>query len=336
MWISTKTARIIHDPDTSRVIGELICAQTEAYNAAVAILNRGITIPKRSSKKSPKGFNKLLTKWRHEKPYRKNVPYSIHQAGWEQAWEANERMRDQAEQRNLRAEKREEDDNPPLKRDAKQHRRTLAYRTRKRNPALTISEGRKLTAKGHTVTFKHRHYGFTIKTTAQHLNLLDIRSMHIVPQEHYAPNVPLEKRHYIMKAQIALPGGLPDDLPNITSPEQILGFDRGNKKIAAASNRMEVMYDPAPDEAARKEEWKKTRAKKRAANDGSRPSKKPAVTLTGEENAERRPSDTKSRRSSRPPSPSPSAPRISSCLTCSLQPQVRRNNRVSTSAPKEA
>ena len=266
MFISTITARILHDPEVSRIIGELTCHQSAAYNGAVSILNRAVTIPKRSSRKNPCGFNKILTQWRQEEDHRKPVPYSIHQAGWEQAWEANERMRGQADARKQRTERRLSEGKPLLKRDVRQHRRTLAYRPRKRNPALSITEGRKLTARGHTLTFQHRHYGFTIKTTVQRLDLLNIRSMHLVPRYDYSSSVPLQDREYLMKLQVAVPGGLPAELPDVTCPQQILGFDRGSKKNAAVSNGMEVQYNPALDMAEQKEDWKKVRAKKKGSN----------------------------------------------------------------------
>ena len=180
------------------------------------------------------------------------VPYSIHQAGWEQAWEANERMREATLRRQRRIARCQAEGKPVKKRDAKQHRRTLAPRHRKSNPSLTITDGRMLKAKGHTITLAHRHYGFTIKITAPRLDLLDIRSMQLMPRYSYSPRVPLEKRQYLMKLQISVPGGLPAELPEVTLPEQILGFDRGRKKSAAASNGMEVRYDPAEDTAQRK------------------------------------------------------------------------------------
>ena len=87
-----------------------------------------------------------------------------------------------------------------------------------------------LKAKGRTITLDHRRYGFTIKTTAQDLDLLDIRSMQFVPRYHYAARVPFEKREYLMNLQVSVPGGLPAALPEVTSSDQILGFDRGRKK----------------------------------------------------------------------------------------------------------
>jgi hypothetical protein len=211
--LSTIIARVPPDPSSSRAIGELCSQQTAAYNEAVTRLNRSVSIAKRSSKKNSRGFNKLLTEWRHEEPYRRRIPYSIHQAGWEQAWEANERMREESARRLRRIARCHAEGKPVKKRDAKQHRRTLAHRERKNNPALTITEGRMLKAKGHTITLVHRHYGFAIKTTAQHLDLLDIRSMQFVPRYHYAARLPLEEREYLMKLQVSIPGGLPAALP---------------------------------------------------------------------------------------------------------------------------
>ena len=83
-----------------------------------------------------------------------------------------------------------------------------------------------------------------------------------MPRYDYSPRVPLEEREYLMKLQVSVPGGLPAGLPEVTCPEQILGFDRGRKKPAAASNGMEVRYDPAGDIAERKADWQQVRAKK--------------------------------------------------------------------------
>ena len=263
--LSTIVARVLPEPSSGRAIGELVSQQSAAYNEAVTRLNRGIFIPKRSSRTNPKGLNKLLTEWCHEETYRRRIPYSIHQAGWEQAWEANERMREESARRLSRIARCHEEGKPVKKRDAKPHRRTLAHRERKNNPALTITEGRMLKAKGHTITLEHRRYGFAIKTTAQHLDLLDIRSMQFVPRYHYTARVPFEEREYLMKLQVSVPGGFPAALPEVTSADQILGFDRGRKKLAASSNGMEVRYDLAGELAERKGDWKRVKAKKRGS-----------------------------------------------------------------------
>ena len=259
--LTTICTPVLTDPDASQAIGALLSQQTAAYNQAVTLLNLGLTIRKRSTKKEPHGFNNLLTKWRHQEAHLRKVPYSIHQAGWEQAWEANERMRQQATLRRRRLEHAQSQGRAPKKRDTRQHRRTLAHRRRKGNPSLTITEGRRLLAKGHTINFQHRHHGFTIRTKHQNLDQLDIRSMHLVPAEDYAPNVPLAQRQYIAKIQVSVPGGVPAELPDVTSQREILGFDRGRKKPAAASNGTEVRYDPAPDVAVRKADYSRIRAK---------------------------------------------------------------------------
>ena len=129
--LSTIVARVLPESSSGRAIGELVSQQTAAYNEAVTRLNRGIFIPKRSSRTNPRGFNKLLTEWRHEEPYRRRIPYSNHQAGWEQAWEANERMREESARRLSRIARFHEEGEPVKKRDARQHRRTLAHRERK-------------------------------------------------------------------------------------------------------------------------------------------------------------------------------------------------------------
>ena len=265
MIIITVVTPVLPNSATSRAIGELTCQQTTAYNEAVALLNRGTTIPKRSTRKEPHGFNNLLTRWLHTRPFLRKVPYSIHQTGWEQAWEANERMRNQSTLRRKRIERAQTHGQPPKKRDTRQHRRTLEYRRRKDNPSLTITEGRRLSAKGHTITFQHRHFEFTIRTKFQNLDQLDIRSMQLVPCQDYAPNVPLDQRQYLAHIQINTLGGIPDELPAITQPHQILGFDRGRKKPAAASNGQEIQYDPLPDVAERKADYKSVRTKKQGS-----------------------------------------------------------------------
>ena len=263
--LATICTPVLPDPATSQAIGDLLSQQTAAYNEATALLNRGTTIRKRSTRKEPYGFNNLLTKWRQQETHLRKVPYSIHQAGWEQAWEANERMRQQAALRHRRLEHAQSHGLPPKRRDTRQHRRTLAHRRRKDNPSLTITEGRRLAAKGHTVAFQHRYHGFTIRTKYQNLDQLDIRSMHLVPAEDYAPNVSLEARQYIANIQVVVPGGMPTELPDIEDPQEILGFDRGRKKPAAASNGEEIRYDPVPDVAERKANYHRVRTKKKGS-----------------------------------------------------------------------
>ena len=54
-------------------------------------------------------------------------------------------------------------------------------------------------------------------------------------------------------------------MPEVTCSEQILGFDRGRKKPAAASNGMEVRYDPSGDISQRRADWQLVRAKKKGS-----------------------------------------------------------------------
>jgi hypothetical protein len=244
--LTTVVTPVLPNSATSRAIGELTCQQTTAYNEAVALLNRGTTIRKRSTRKEPHGFNNLLTKWRHTQPFLRKVPYSIHQTGWEQAWEANERMRDQSTLRRKRIERAQTHGQHPKKRDTRQHRRTLAHRHHKDNPSLTITEGRRLSAKGHTITFEHRYFSFTIHTKHQNLDQLAIRSMQLVPCQDYAPSVPLDERQYFAHIQISIPGGLPDVLPAITQPNQILGFDRGRKNPPPPATGKKSSTTPRP------------------------------------------------------------------------------------------
>ena len=129
-----------------------------------------------------------------------------------------------------------------------------------------FSAGRRLRAKGHTVTLEHRQFGFTIKTTAQCLDLLDIRSMQIQPRYGQPRSVPLKGREYLMKLQIAVPGGLPSEMPEVACPEQVLGFDRGSRKTAATSNGMEVRHNCTEEVAECRADLKQVRVKKRRAH----------------------------------------------------------------------
>ena len=90
--------------------------------------------------------------------------------------------------------------------------------------------------------------------------------MHLVPAEDYAPSVPLAQRQYIAKIQVSVPGDMPDELTAIADPQEILGFDRGRKKPAAASNGAEIRHDPAPDVAQHKADYLRVRAKKKGSN----------------------------------------------------------------------
>ena len=322
--LSTIVTSVLPDAATNRAIGELLCQQTAAYNEAVALLNRGITIRKRSTRKEPHGFNNLLTRWRHGQPFLRKVPYSIHQIGWEQAWEANARMRDQAALRNRRIERAQ--GHPLKKRDTRQHRRTLAHRRRKDNSSLTITEGRRLSSKGHTVTFEHRYFSFTIHTKHQNLDLLDIRSMQLVPCQDYAPSVPLDQRQYLAHIQINTLGGIPDELPAITQPHQIIGFDRGRKKPAAASNGAEIKYNPAPDVARRKADYKSVRVKKQGSKrrqhaKGTGRSPLPQANSTASRRQAPPSQDTSSATHSQRLSPW----KASGCPTCWPQPPAPRN-----------
>ena len=89
--------------------------------------------------------------------------------------------------------------------------------------------------------------------------------MQLVPCQDYATSVPLDQRQYLAHIQLNTLGGIPDEFPAITQPHQILGFDRGRKKLAAASNGQEIQYDPVPDVAERKADYKSVRTKKQGS-----------------------------------------------------------------------
>ena len=90
--------------------------------------------------------------------------------------------------------------------------------------------------------------------------------MQLVPRQDYTSSVPLSERQYIAHIQVFVPVGIPDELTAIANSQEILGFDRGRKKPAAASNGAEIRHDPARDVAQRKADYQRVRAKKKGSN----------------------------------------------------------------------
>ena len=55
--LTTVVTPVLPNSATSRATDESICQQTAAYTEAAPLLNRSITIRKRSTRKEPIGFN---------------------------------------------------------------------------------------------------------------------------------------------------------------------------------------------------------------------------------------------------------------------------------------
>ena len=143
MAIRTLKFALRYDPANSRAIGYHATQQNAAYNHAVDVLNREPELPKRSGKGKLDAMNKRITAWRQSNRQKADAPYYIHQQGAEEAWEANQRMRDAREERLERISEAIADGEEPKHRDARPHRRTLRHRSRKRRPlSLTITDRR--------------------------------------------------------------------------------------------------------------------------------------------------------------------------------------------------
>ena len=99
MTIRTLKFALRYDPANSRAIGYHATQQNAAYNHAVDVLNREPELPKRSGRNHPDALNKRITAWRQANRQKADAPYYIHQQGAEEAWEANQRMRETREER---------------------------------------------------------------------------------------------------------------------------------------------------------------------------------------------------------------------------------------------
>ena len=232
--IRTLKFAVQHDLANSIAIGYHATQMSAAYNVAVDVLNRQLELPKRSGKNHPDALNKRITAWRQTNRQQTQAPYYIHQEGAEQAWEANQRMRDSREERLKRIAKAEANGEPLKHRDIRPHRRALAHRSRKDSRlSLTITDKRLFQISEDGQTIASRQCGFTLRPCSKtNLKFLDIRSIHLVPVKDYIPRTPLERRHYCLHVQVAIPEPTPLEELDIQSPEGILGSDRGRKNHA--------------------------------------------------------------------------------------------------------
>ena len=236
--IRTLRFALRYDPANSGAIGYHATQQNAAYNHAVDVLNREPELPKRSGRNHPDALNKRITAWRQANRQKANAPYYIHQQGAEEAWEANQRMRDAREERLQRISQAIADGEEPKHRDVRPHRRTLRHRSRKHRPlSLTITDRRLFEVSDDGQTLTSRQCGFSVRLRGdQSLQFLDIRSIRLVPVRDYRTSTPLQRRHYCLHVQIAVPEPMPQEELDIQTPEDVLGADRGRKNHVAFSS----------------------------------------------------------------------------------------------------
>ena len=238
MSIRTLKFALRYDPDNSRAIGYHATQQNAAYNHGVDVLNREPDLPKRSGRNHPDALNKRITAWRQADRQKADAPYYIHQQGAEEAWEANQRMRQAREERLERISQAITDDEEPKHRDVRPHRRTLIHRSRKRRPlSLTITDRRLFEVSDDYQTLTSHQCDFSIRLRGKrNLKFLDIRSIRLVPVKEYRPRTPLHRQHYCLHVQVAVPEPMPIERLDIQSPEDVLGADRGRKNHVAVSS----------------------------------------------------------------------------------------------------
>ena len=235
--IRTLKFALHYQPANSQAIGYYATQQNAAYNAAVDVLNQEPDLPKRSGRHHPDALNKRITAWRQRNRQRADAPYYIHQQGAEEAWEANQRMRQARDDRQQRIAQAIANGEEPKQRDIRPHRRTLAHRARKKGPlSLTITDRRLFQVSNEGQTLSSRQCGFTVTLRAHRNLFLDIRSIRLVPVKNYGTRTPLGRRHYCLHVQVAVPEPVPIESVDIENPEDILGADRGTKNHLAVSS----------------------------------------------------------------------------------------------------
>ena len=236
--IRTLKFALRYDRANSQAIGHYATQQNAAYNHVVDVLNREPDLPKRSGKSNPDALNKRVTAWRQANRQKADAPYYIHQQGAEEAWEANQRMRQAHEERLEQIAQAITNDEEPKHRDVRPHRRTLAHRSRKPRPlSLTITDRRLFEASDDGQSLTSHQCGFSVRLRSTHtLKWLDIRSIRLVPVKEYGPRTPLRRRHYCLHVQVAVPEPMPIEHLDIQEPSDVLGTDRGRKNHLALSS----------------------------------------------------------------------------------------------------
>ena len=134
-------------------------------------------------------------------------------------------------------------------------RRTQAFSPKDSRLSLTITDKRLFQISEDGKTLASRQCGFTLRLRGKsNLKFLDIRSIQLVPVNDYSPRTPLERRHYCMHVQIAVPEPTPLEKLDIQSPEDILGGDRGRKNHAVFSSGKRAHHPGAKQQGKRRKQ----------------------------------------------------------------------------------
>ena len=236
--VETKIYRLHYDPQTSERIGYLASQQRLAYNIAVNILNRTPAIALRRSPAHPEGLLGQITVWRHQDG-RAEAPYVVHQAGVQQAWMANDLMRQERKARLHRIE-----NGSARSSDHRQHRRTLARRSRKHGPSTLISLIPPVRLDDSAFTIMGAR-DVVLRTKKPVPEELDIRSFQIVEvrRDCREASGALYKRRYALHLQVAVDHPAPTAPEAILSAEEILGIDDGVKRQLTLSSGDMLHHD---------------------------------------------------------------------------------------------
>ncbi len=272
--VETRIYRLHHDSQMSERIGYLASQQRLAYNVAAGILNRTPDIALRRSPRHPDGLLGQLTRWRHQDS-RAQAPYVIHQAGAQHAWMANDLMRQERKSRLARLE-----NGLTRSSDHRQHRRTLARRSRKHGTSTLTSLTPPVRLDDSTFTIMGAR-DIVLRTKKPVPEDLDIRSFQLVEVRNACrgANGKLRKRRYALHLQVAVEYPDPPAPEAISSADEILGVDDGVKRQLTLSNGDVLHHDESADinrrrrmrsEAQRKRRGSKRKARllKRARADG--------------------------------------------------------------------
>ncbi len=118
-----------HNSANSQAIGYFATQQNAPYNGAFDVINREPNLPRRSNRNTSDAINMLTTARRQA---------IRHQEGGEQAWEAYQRPQQSRSERSELVVRAIANGEEPKQRDVRPHRRTLAYRTRKKTAGCIL------------------------------------------------------------------------------------------------------------------------------------------------------------------------------------------------------
>ncbi len=258
--VETRVYRLHHDSQMSERIGYLASQQRLAYNIAAGILNRTPDIALRRSPRYPDGLLGQLTRWRHQDS-RAQAPYIIHQAGAQHAWMANDLMRQERKSRLARLE-----NGSPRSSDHRQHRRTLARRSRKRGTSTLTSLTPPVRLDDSTFTIMGAR-DIVLRTKKPVPEDMDIRSFQFVEVRNACrgANGALRKRRYALHLQVAVEYPDPPAPEVISSAEDILGIDDGVKRQLTLSNGDVLHHDESADINRRRRMRSEAQRKKRGS-----------------------------------------------------------------------